>query len=176
MSAVFAASATFGRGSISSLRRRRHPGRDFLRRERVLDVEDAHAGVVVGREDRLLAAEASRAGSRAGCAARTCPSAQKSRSGGVGSVAIGTGFSGARTSTTKVWNVPLAHVSALASSATTARLRPGSGSAVCVPPGNGGDQLMCDSSFGVARIADVVDREPAVAPGAVATIAGDDQL
>ena len=69
---------------------------------------------------------------------------------GVGSVAIGTGFSGARTSTTKVWNMPFAHFSAFASSATTARLRPGSGSGVCVPPGNGGDQLMCESSFGFA--------------------------
>jgi hypothetical protein len=63
-------------------------------------------------------------------------------------VAIGTGFCGARMSSTKVWNMPFAHFSAFASSATTARLRPGSGSEVCVPPGKGGDQLMCDSSFG----------------------------
>ena len=47
-----------------------------------------------------------------------------------------------------VWNRPLAHFSAFASSATTARLRPGSGSGVCVPPGNGGDQLIRESSFG----------------------------
>jgi hypothetical protein len=46
--------------------------------------------------------------------------------------------------------VPLAHFSPFASSTTTASLRPGSGSGVCVPPGNGGDQLMCDNSFGRA--------------------------
>ena len=72
--------------------------------------------------------------------------------------------------------VPLAHFSALASSATTASSRPGSGSGVCVPPGNGGDQLMCDSSFGFARIADVVNRESAIAPRAVAAIAGGDHV
>ena len=78
------------------------------------------------------------------------PAEQKSRSLGVGNVEIGTGFSGARTSTINVWNVPLAHFSAFASSTTTARLRPGNGSGVCVPPGNGGDQLTRDSSTGRA--------------------------
>src|SRR5262249_40474748 len=79
------------------------------------------------------------------------PAAQKLRSLGVGNVEIGTGFSGARTSTRNVQNVPLAHISALASSATTTRLRPGKGSGVCVPPGNGGDQLMRESSLGFFR-------------------------
>src|SRR6266446_5618025 len=40
-------------------------------------------------------------------------------------VEIVTGFSGTRTSITKIWNSPFAHLSAFASSATTARLRPG---------------------------------------------------
>ena len=78
------------------------------------------------------------------------PAAQKSRSRGVGSVEMVTGFSGARTSRMKVWNVPLAHFSAFASSTTTASLRPGNGSGVCVPPGNGGDQVTRDSSSGRA--------------------------
>ena len=55
-----AASETLGRGSISLRRCRRHPRRDLLRRKGVADVEDAHAGVVVGGENRLLAAEAAR--------------------------------------------------------------------------------------------------------------------
>ncbi len=75
-----------------------------------------------------------------------------------------------------VWNSPLAHFSAFASSATTARLRPGSGSGVCVPPGNGGDQLIRDSSFGFDLVAEIVNRESAVAPRAVAAIAGDDHV
>jgi len=28
-------------------------------------------------------------------------------------------------------------------------IAPGSGSAVCVPPGNGGDQLMCGQQLGI---------------------------
>ena len=63
---------------------------------------------------------------------------------------MGTGFSSARKSTTKVQKVPFAHFSAFASSATTASLRPGNGSGVCVPPGNGGHQLICEISFGCA--------------------------
>src|SRR5260221_11434618 len=66
-------------------------------------------------------------------------------------VEIVTGFSGTRTSTTKIWNNPLAHFSAFASSATTARLRPGSGSGGGVPPGNGGDQMMRGRGFGFVR-------------------------
>src|SRR3989442_11505963 len=42
-------------------RSRRDPVGDFLRRELVLDVEDAHPGNVVGREDGVLAAKRSRA-------------------------------------------------------------------------------------------------------------------
>ena len=72
--------------------------------------------------------------------------------------------------------MPLAHFSALASSATTARLRPGSGSAVCVPPGNGGDQLMCESSLGLAGSLMSWMREPAVAPRRIAAIAGGDHV
>src|SRR5262245_45847331 len=38
----------------------RHPGGDFPGRKCVLDIEDAYAGVVVGCEDDLLAAERAR--------------------------------------------------------------------------------------------------------------------
>src|SRR6266702_4725774 len=40
---------------------RRHPVRDLLRREGVLDVEHPDAGIVVSRENRLLALERARA-------------------------------------------------------------------------------------------------------------------
>ena len=40
------------------LRRRRHEGRHFLRPELVLDVVNAQAGVLIGREDQLGADEA----------------------------------------------------------------------------------------------------------------------
>src|SRR5215469_15991307 len=45
--------------------------------------------------------------------------------------------------------MPLAQLSRLPSSAKTARLRPGSGNGVWVPPPNGGHQLRWASSFGV---------------------------
>ena len=150
MSAVFAASATFGRGSISFVGVGGTQDAISFGANCVPDVEHAHAGVVVGREDRLLALERARPVLVQVVRAERAERRSSRGRVGVGSVAIGTGFSGARTSTTKVWNMPLAHFSALASSATTASLRPGSGSGVCVPPGNGGDQLMCDSSFGLA--------------------------
>src|SRR5262245_52686165 len=35
----------------------RHPGRDFPGRKGILDIEDAYAGIVVGCEDDLFAAE-----------------------------------------------------------------------------------------------------------------------
>jgi len=95
---------------------------------------------------------------------------------GTGMVEIVTGFSGTRTSTTKIWNSPFAHFSALASSATTARLRPGSGKGVCVPPGKGGDQLICESNFRLRRIGNIMDGETAIAPGAIAELARDDHV
>ena len=68
--------------------------------------------------------------------------------------------------------MPLAHFSALASSATTIRLRPGSGSAVCVPPGIRRRPVDVRDQLRVARIAEVVEGQPAVSPCAVAAGAG----
>ena len=69
---------------------------------------------------------------------------QKSRPAGVGSVAIGTGFSGA--STINVWNRPftLLGVRLVRHDGRIA----GSGAA-CASAGNGGDQLMRESSLGL---------------------------
>ena len=68
----------------------------------------------------------------------------------------------------KVRNIPLAHFSALASSATTASLRPGKGRGVCVPPGNGGHQLMCEISFGAPGLLKSWTVKPPSRQGAVA--------
>src|SRR6266508_5491403 len=85
-----------------------------------------------------------------------------------------TGFAGSRMSKTQVYLTWSAQLSAIPSSATTSRSRVGSGSAVWVPPPNGGDQLRWTSSLGGSRVRHVVDGQAAVTPGAVGQAVGDD--
>ena len=52
-----------------------------------------------------------------------------------------TGLVGSRMSNIQVYLMPSSQLSSTASSATTSKLRSGSGRQLCVPPPNGGDQL-----------------------------------
>jgi hypothetical protein len=72
--------------------------------------------------------------------------------------------------------MPLAQLSRLPSSAKTARLRPGSGSGVWVPPPKRRAPVAMGEQFRRGRVGDVEDRHADVAPRGIGEVSSNDRM
>ena len=112
------------------------------------NIEDAHAGILLGGEDQRVGLEA------AGPVLMQIMRAEMAALGGI----VGFGRRRQRCDRDRVRRLAMSKIqvrlrpssswSSTASSATISRSRAGSGSGECVPPPKGGDQLRCVISFG----------------------------
>ena len=170
ISADFAASATLGRGSISFLGARRHPVGDFLGRERVLNVEDADSGNVVGGENHLLALK--RTGPifvqvvRAeGSETAEVPLLGRRQSGNGHGVFLGPQIHDERT------KLALGALFGIRFVGHDGQLSARQGKRSVRATGKGRTPVDVRNQLGLGRVAEIMDGEATIAPGSVAAIA-----